>query len=113
MAKTLAERRDYARGYNRGRARGGEWAHRLIQLAKAYRDRAAIPADALRECQNCRRWTRGGPSCLWGVCKADFEWGAEPRMWIDTRSGDRERQIITDETFGCVGWFPRQSEGPS
>lgn len=105
--KTEAEKREYARGYNRGRARVSGYAQRAFLLAKRFRgmmraaESAALGRDnwRSRECQNCERWTRGGdgkPNYKWGTCRADFmpEVG-EPQMWADS-------EIDTHENFGCV-----------
>lgn len=111
MARTVNDRREYQRGYRRGRARASEWIHKLIELAKLYRGQR-VDQGVPNRCATCRRWARGGggsgaESCRWGICKADFEWSVEGRMWAGTRSGDREMHITTSEDFGCVSWLPK------
>lgn len=105
MAKTLSESREYSRGYQRGRNRVQDYASFAFRIAKLFRQEAArLRRDKLgkdnwnsRECQTCERWTRGGPTCKWGTCSADFlaEVG-EPMMWAEAKSG-----IYTHEDFGC------------
>lgn len=102
MTRTDAEKREYMRGYNRGRARYGEHAQRLLHIVQGYRSRLA-DADSARICQGCDRWTRGQPNCQWGICRADFEWSAEPRMWTDPHDSI---SIVTQPNFGCVSWIP-------
>lgn len=115
MTATRGEKLAYARGYNRGRVRAYGWINKLAALARAYRDMRLTPGEPHR-CDGCRRWTRGGglrgsEMCQWGVCSADFEWGVEPRMWIDALAGDRPREITTSQDFGCASWLPVSLKG--
>lgn len=110
---TPEEKRQYTRGYNRGLARQQNRANRAIEIAKAYRARTG-DRETERLCVNCDRWTRGGPNCVWGTCRADFEYGLEGRVWAEALVGDRDvqRSVITSEDFGCVSWIPRTGEMP-
>lgn len=105
--KTEAEKREYQRGYNRGRARVAGYASRAFRIAERFRnmmraaERAALGRDnwRSRECQNCERWTRGGdgkPNYKWGICRADFM-SEVGESWMGAVS-----QISTHEGFGCV-----------
>lgn len=110
MTQGDAERRAYARGYSRGRNRVYATVHRLLQIAKAYRTRLTDVTTG-RTCENCRRWKRGCATCHWGYCNLDFEFGAEPRMWIDARDlGSRrvagDLAIATTASFSCTCWLP-------
>lgn len=108
MARTEDQKREYSRGYQRGRFRAHDFAAFAFRMAKLYREQAAALRLVMlgkdnwtaRECQTCDRWTRGTPgNCKWGICSADFlaEVG-EPMMWID---GDTGGQFCTHEDFGC------------
>lgn len=105
MAQTDAEKRAYQRGYNAGRKRRLDWSFKLLAVARRIRDRLT-DTNPDRSCQTCDRWTRGGATYQWGMCRADFEWDVEPRMWIDSRAPDLA-EITTSEDFGCVSWLPR------
>lgn len=110
MAQTDAEKRAYKlaymRGYNRARARSHDLWQRLACIARGYRDRLKEPIMQ-RRCGDCARWSRGASMTLWGFCRADFD-GEEPRMWAESFVGEREqRNIVTQEAFGCVNWLPR------
>lgn len=112
MAQTTEEKRAYARGYNRCRARGYDYARKLAEIAKGYRDRLAdMKTD--RSCQSCRRWSRGGRNCQWGTCAADFQYGIEPRMWSEkfVDGPYQPANISTSQDFGCVNWLPLPSSG--
>lgn len=105
---TTETQKAYSRGYYRGRSRMYDYIARLTKIAKAYREMArggAVPSESI--CRNCDRWTRGGPSCVWGDCRADFEIGVESRMWSE---GGRMPKggITTTEDFGCINWIPKQ-----
>ena len=109
MPKTDAEKREYTRGYNRGRNRAIAWAQKAIVIAKAYRDRLA-DSNTERRCSTCLRWTRGCKDCLWGRCSGDFERRVEPAMWAETPYGTPRRddlELVTTEDFGCACWLPR------
>jgi hypothetical protein len=104
---TYQEQLAYKRGYNRARARFAARAWQAVKIAKLYRQQLATAASD-RRCDGCDRWTRGGKRCLWGRCRGDFEFGAEPRMWADSFAGEHEqRSVITTEDFGCVNWLPK------
>lgn len=105
MARSETEKKEYSRGYQRGRARAYDYVAEAFRIARAFREQAATQRRALlggdnwtaRECHSCERWTRGTPGCCkWGICSADFlaEVG-EPKMWTDGG------QIVTHENFGC------------
>ncbi len=103
MAKTRAEQLEYSRGYRRGRNRVSDFASRAFRIARTYREQAAALRRVMwgkdnwtsRECQSCERWTRGGPTCKWGVCSAKFLYEVgEPMMHADS-------EITTSETFVC------------
>lgn len=104
MSKTDGEKREYQRGYNRGRARSWNWIDKLAKIARGYRARLA-DHDTSRVCRTCQRWTRGCDTCIWGRCATDFNRPTEPAMWPDA-GGD----IITTEGFGCVNWLPVSRE---
>jgi hypothetical protein len=114
VATKTEEQRAYQRGYNRGMNRYIDRAQKVVEIARGYQARLT-DNDSERMCENCSRWTRGGDSpnadqCKWGVCAADFEWGAEPRMWVDVPPGSPRAikpQIITQPDFGCRSWLPR------
>lgn len=112
MARTAAEAREYQRGYNRAGARHWERLRRVIDIARGYRARLT-DASATKTCATCDRWTRGrgaginASACLWGSCRADFEWSMEPRMWVDADK-NTVTEIITQPEFGCVSWIPRR-----
>lgn len=105
--KTDAEKREYHRGYSRGRDRVSGYARRAFRIAERFREmmrateRAALGRDnwRSRECQSCERWTRGGDgrsNYKWGTCRANFMPDVgEPWMGSDS-------QISTHEGFGCV-----------
>jgi hypothetical protein len=114
MTKTPAEKREYIRGYNRGRSRALGWAQAAIKIGKAYRARST-DERAERLCGTCSRWSRGCPKCVWGRCAADFERGIEPAMWPETPLSTPRRddlEIITTEDFGCTCWLPKQETRP-
>lgn len=110
MAMTPGEqsayRRAYGRRYNAIRKRAYEHARKIAKIAKGLRARLT-DTDSEKVCSRCARWTRGGSSTVWGICRADFEWDVEPRMWAapqDWKRGDIPLEIITEENFGCVNW---------
>lgn len=111
MARTVAEQREYQRGYNRALQRCRDRVDAVLNVARAYRAKAeqAIYHDTVPRCVGCRRWTRGGENCLWGYCEGAFEYGAgESQMWVDRFVGEKEdRKIVTKEMFGCVNWISR------
>ena len=111
MAQTEAEKRAYQRGYNRAQRNASNRAWHALEIAKAYRDRLGEINHA-PICRNCRRWTRGCQSCVWGICAADFERTAEPAMWAEALVAEShvDRKVITTEDFGCVNWLPRKSQ---
>jgi hypothetical protein len=101
VARTESEKREYQRGYNRAISRHHSRVKRVLEIAKGYRDRSAFRSTA--RCGDCERWTRGGSNCLWGYCRADFEWSAgEGKMWAEPQ----EAKIVTHEHFGCINWIP-------
>lgn len=107
--RTDGEHRAYSRGYARARSRSWDRFRRVIEIAKRYRAAAKAPFPDLR-CETCDRWMRGdginnSKTCVWGSCRADFEFDLEPRMWIDH---DVAGKIITDASFGCASWIPRR-----
>lgn len=111
MAMTIEEKKAYTRGYNRARSRCWDRVQRAVQIAKSYRARLTDIHPSL-QCRDCDRWMRGGPDCVWGRCRADFEFGVEGRMWAEVtgNSKDVKSAIITTEDFGCVNWIPKSSE---
>jgi len=108
MPQTVEEKRAYAKGYNRANSNHWDRMRRLCDIAKGYRKRLTDTTTE-RVCATCDRWKRGGPQCLWGLCRADFDYGTEPRMWVDTtdRNG---AAIATTEDFGCPCWLPRDPQ---
>jgi len=102
--------RDYSRGYGRALRRCGNRVQKALDIARGYRDRVTSTQD--QRCDTCVRWTRGGPRCLWGACRGDFEYSAgEPGMWADRFVGEADqRRVITHENFGCVNWLPLKPE---
>jgi len=103
-----ADKQYYRKGYNRGRFRTWETYRRVSDIAKRWRDLATKGSDKTRTCENCVRWHRDQPSHQWGICRAAFEYGVEPRMWADTPRGERrEPSICTSKDFGCVNWNPK------
>lgn len=111
MAKTLGEAREYSRGYNRALSRARDRVHRVLLIARGYRMKAAeaVYHTTAPRCVSCERWTRGGANCVWGYCRADFEYEAgEQKMWADTFVGETSmRRIVTQEMFGCVNWIAK------
>jgi hypothetical protein len=114
VVQNADEKRGYMRGYSRAGARSWDRVRRVIAVARAYKTRLS-DTDTSRICMTCDRWTRGGESssraesCKWGVCRADFEWGIEARMWAELPLGaprSLKPQIITQPEFGCVSWIP-------
>lgn len=113
MTQSADEKRGYQRGYNRGHARAMHFFTRVCEIARRYQTRLT-DIDRSRTCQNCDRWTRGAGSpnseaCMWGSCRADFEWSVEARMWVDLPPGsprDLKPTITTQPNFGCVSWLP-------
>jgi hypothetical protein len=104
---TRDEQRAYQRGYNRQLARTRERVERVLRVARGYRERLT-DIDRTRRCDNCVRWTRGCPTCVWGKCAAGFERFTEPSMWADSFTGEKQqRAIITTEDFACVNWLPK------
>lgn len=108
MAQTEDERRGYQRGYNRAVSRNHDRVKRVLEIARGYKD-ARDGANNAR-CHSCDRWARGGAMCLWGYCRADFEWIAgEGKMWTDPN----DAKIVTHETFGCINWVRRNEPNAS
>jgi hypothetical protein len=107
VAKTRTEQLEYSRGYNRGLARSHDRVQRILRIAQRYRESCDTPTESL--CRTCDRWTRGGPSCVWGECRADFEYGLEPRMWADGGKSPKGT-VVTDENFGCISWIPKPTD---
>lgn len=107
MARTVAEQREYQRGYNRALQRCRDRVARALRIAKAYRDGSRISPEL--SCVNCERWARGPGNCLWGTCRADFEYEVgESKMWAVRFVGEKEeRPIITQENFGCINWIQK------
>lgn len=106
---TPGEKRAYQRGVNRATARNHDRMQKLIRIARQYRERESSDEECI--CQTCDRWRQGTNNTVWGFCRADFQYGVEPRMWADSKSGDAD--LITDATFGCISWIPapEQREG--
>lgn len=105
MAQSHDEKRSYSRGYQRAMSRASARVERVLKIARAYKE-ACTREDAIR-CRSCERWSRGGPNCLWGYCRLDFEHGAgEGRMWADACIGEKQQRICTHENFGCINWIP-------
>lgn len=112
LPQSVDEKRGYTRGYNRAVSRCQSRVSRALEIARGYREKAeaAIYHDTVPRCLSCARWTRGGENCLWGYCRADFQYAAgEQGMWADRFVGEanRERPIVTQEMFGCVNWIGR------
>jgi hypothetical protein len=107
VAKTRTEQLEYSRGYNRGLARSHDRVQRILRIAQRYRESCDTPTESL--CRTCDRWTRGGPSCVWGECRADFEYGLEPRMWAEGGKSPKGT-VVTDENFGCISWIPKPTD---
>ena len=106
--KTDGERRQYSRGYNRGRKHVYDRITQVIKIAQGYRTRLTNPSTP--NCGHCSRWLRGdgnsnSAACKWGSCGADFEYGMEGRMWVDG-AWDSPKKIITSEDFGCTAFLP-------
>lgn len=106
MAKSEMEKREYSRGYQRGRMRSRAFADFAFRIARAYRKQAIEQRRSFlgkdnwtaRECQTCERWNRGGLGAKWGECSAAFVAAAgEPFMWTD----EPKSKILTHEDFGC------------
>lgn len=99
---------DYQRGYNRGLKRQSQRVSRALVIARGYKQSAG--STGCGQCQLCDRWTRGRAgelTCLWGHCRADFEYMAgEGSMWVD--DVNNKAKIATHETFGCINWIPKQ-----
>jgi hypothetical protein len=110
VSRTRAEQNEYSRGYGRGIRRASDRVRQVLEIARGYKARAA--GDSAGRCSTCERWKRGRvgeASCLWGVCRADFEhFAGEGSMWIDNypRPSSERGEICTHETFGCVNWIP-------
>lgn len=107
MPRSREERLAYQRGYNRGRVRISDHIGNILRIARGYRDRLT-DINPQHPCDGCMRWTHGGGGCVWGRCAADFQWGSEPRMWAEPKSGSATCEIITTPDFGCVNWLPRR-----
>jgi hypothetical protein len=108
MPMTYGEKLAYHRGVNRARASARERVRRVLEIAKGYRQRSSMGAHPERQCASCSRWERGGEKCIWGRCRADFEFGTEPRMWAESFGGERRSGlVITTEDFACVNWLPK------
>ena len=110
MATSPTEIREYGRGYNRALSRCSDRVARALTIGRGYREKAqaSIYHDTPPRCISCERWTRGGDNCLWGYCRADFEYVAgEQKMWAETFLGERERRVVTQEMFGCVNWIAK------
>ena len=112
MTQSHEEKLAYQRGYSRANSRYWARLREVIRIAKAYRERSATPSDETRRCISCVRWERGGEHYLWGVCNAEFERGAEARMWTEALHCNGKYvsgKITTTEDFGCVNWIPRSN----
>jgi hypothetical protein len=112
MTQTDGERRAYAKGYNRANSNCWSRTRRIIEIAKSYRARLK-DFDTARVCETCARWTRGCDACHWGYCSADFEFGIDERMWIDSDGPTSGVKIVTQARFGCVSWIASKSPPPS
>jgi hypothetical protein len=118
MVQSADEKRGYQRGYLRAGSRAWDRVRRVVKIARGYRARLH-DQDQSRTCAFCVRWTRGGDparaaesACMWGTCRADFEWDLEPRMWAELPIGAPKNLmpvIVTQPDFGCMSWLPRNS----
>jgi hypothetical protein len=112
VIQTHGERNAYSRGYNRGRARSSDWAMKLLDLCRKYRDRALAGEGVTRRCEGCSRWRRGHGAARWGRCLMAGDssaWLSEPGAWTERADGRQypAADLITHEDFGCTNWLPK------
>ena len=100
----MAEKSDYARGYAKGRYAGerksDERANKAEQVAAESVARAerAEAQQGFGKCIDCRNWTWGGNSALWGVCKPpEMRLHNREPLWFRS-SGE----FTTSRSFGCI-----------
>lgn len=109
--QTEGERKAYQRGYNNGSSRAWRAASHILEIAKAWRDRARDGYPIPARCSGCLYFTKEHPHHLYGRCSQDSIDGvyegtihAALRKW---KPNPEPLVLIVNEGFGCINWRPK------